>query len=380
MGGEQGGGYGERLWLDIVFEKLSFVHLLRWSSGWAPWPIGWVIICLGSWLQEERKGGMEGLLRGFKLRSQSETRHKKLMEEKSAEPVMDGVTFYVKYLGSSPVDRPSGEEATSGAIKTIIAMARKHDRKVERVALTISLRGIKVVEVAGGACILDFSIYRVSYCSADLTYDHVFAFIVTNREGSLACHAFLCPKRKVAQADTLTIAQAFNLAFKVWEATQEKRRARDCLECSCQRRRRGRRRTAEERNIEKDREGPAEQIRSDGAEVVEAPLIDLSSPRDDQEEEEEDMLVSFTQLARRRSPLPILRGVSNGQPAQRFLPHILTSSDSGGISKALSAPTLCCSQTKTKTTTRSPFWKGKHSTPKTSRDVNSLEPCLCPNG
>ena len=31
----------------------------------------------------------------------------------------------------------------------------------------------------------------------------------------MECHAFLCPKRKVAQAATLTIAQAFNLAFKV---------------------------------------------------------------------------------------------------------------------------------------------------------------------
>ena len=29
-------------------------------------------------------------------------------------------------------------------------------------------------------------VLRVSYCSADLTYDHVFAFIVTNRNFSLS--------------------------------------------------------------------------------------------------------------------------------------------------------------------------------------------------
>ncbi len=39
------------------------------------------------------------------------------------EPVIDGVPFYAKYLGSSLVQKPSGEEATSEAIKTIIAMA-----------------------------------------------------------------------------------------------------------------------------------------------------------------------------------------------------------------------------------------------------------------
>ena len=31
----------------------------------------------------------------------------------------------------------------------------------------------------------------------------MFAFIVTNLDSSLECHAFLCPKRKVAQAATL---------------------------------------------------------------------------------------------------------------------------------------------------------------------------------
>ena len=112
-----------------------------------------------------------------------------------------------RYLGHTLVDQASGEEATSGAIRTILAMAKKQDKKLERVALTISLRGIRVVQVNTGETRIDFSIYRVSYCSADITYDHVFAFIATAHNSSLECHAFLCPKRKVAQAATLTIAQ-----------------------------------------------------------------------------------------------------------------------------------------------------------------------------
>ena len=113
----------------------------------------------------------------------------------------------VRYLGHTLVDQASGEEATSGAIRTIIAMAKKQDKKLERVALTISLRGVRVVQINTGETHIDFSIYRVSYCSADITYDHVFAFIATAHNSSLECHAFLCPKRKVAQAATLTIAQ-----------------------------------------------------------------------------------------------------------------------------------------------------------------------------
>ena len=66
----------------------------------------------------------------------------------------------VRYLGSTLVDQPTGEESTSKAIKTISAMVKKQDRKLERVALTISLRGIKMETVATGTANLDFSIYR----------------------------------------------------------------------------------------------------------------------------------------------------------------------------------------------------------------------------
>ena len=40
-------------------------------------------------------------------------------------------------------------------------------------------------------------ICRISYCSADAHYDHVFAFIATNDKDELECHAFLCAKRKI---------------------------------------------------------------------------------------------------------------------------------------------------------------------------------------
>ena len=76
---------------------------------------------------------------------------------------------------------------------------------------------------------------------ADPTYDHVFAFITEVATNELQCHAFLCPKRKIAkvnfqpfkyftvrfplhQAATLTIAQGFSLAYQSWQmATREQR-------------------------------------------------------------------------------------------------------------------------------------------------------------
>ena len=38
---------------------------------------------------------------------------------------------------------------------------------------------------------------RISYCSADATFTHVFAFIAVNRAECLQCHAFLARKQKI---------------------------------------------------------------------------------------------------------------------------------------------------------------------------------------
>lgn len=62
--------------------------------------------------------------------------------------------------------------------------------------------------------------FRISYCSADATYDHVFAFIGTNANETLECHAYLCPKRKMAQVVTLTVARTFNSAYESWQKSQ----------------------------------------------------------------------------------------------------------------------------------------------------------------
>ena len=124
--------------------------------------------------------------------------------------------------------------------------------------MTISLSGVTVREQEALQCLLDLSIDRcchehylpkelilifsISYCSADPTYDRVFAVLCTDGDGA-ACHAFLTHKKKMvrssldhvgyvdyvdpdhvdqdlrlfpqAQAATLTIAQAFNLAYEL---------------------------------------------------------------------------------------------------------------------------------------------------------------------
>lgn len=163
--------------------------------------------------------------------------------EELVESSDEAITYIVKYIGQTTVKSSRSEETTSSAVKKIISKANK---KLQRVALAISPKGIEMSDHITGENLLQVSIYRISYCSADASHSHVFAFIEScptseegkttdqaeaeknaftgveneNEEGKLICHAFLCQKRKMAQTVTLTVARSFERAYQVWQNLQ----------------------------------------------------------------------------------------------------------------------------------------------------------------
>lgn len=190
----------------------------------------------------------------FKSIWKNSSKHKKLCEElalansirdfsENHDELEDGsseaISYSVKYLGNTPVPTPRSENATAEAVKTIITAA-KGNKKLQRVSLSISPKGIEMVDTGTGETLLQVSIYQISYCSADANHDHVFAFVgctlgseaevkemcfrrtaeEINLEGPLVCHAFLCQKRKMAQTVTLTVARSFERAFQIWQSKQ----------------------------------------------------------------------------------------------------------------------------------------------------------------
>ncbi|KAJ3608752.1 hypothetical protein NHX12_023282 [Muraenolepis orangiensis] len=158
--------------------------------------------------------------------SWSAGRHKKLPENwtDTRETILEGMTFNLRHLGMTLVDQPKGEELSTAAVKRIVATAKASGKKPPKVSLKVSPQGI-VLHDRLTNCLLDtVTIYRISYCTADKHHDKVFAYIAQNTiNGTLECHAYLCSKRKEAQAVTLTVAQAFRLAFELWQAAKEER-------------------------------------------------------------------------------------------------------------------------------------------------------------
>ncbi|MCI4395409.1 hypothetical protein PGIGA_G00180010 [Pangasianodon gigas] len=159
-------------------------------------------------------------------------KHQKLPENwtDTRETLVDGMTFNLRYMGMTLVDQPKGEDVSAAAIKRIIATAKAGGKKLLKVALTVSPQKMLIYDRVSNQLIEHISIYRISYCTADKMHDKVFAYIAQNQQNeTLECHAFLCAKKKVAQAVTLTVAQAFNVAFESWQLDREEKEQKSGL-------------------------------------------------------------------------------------------------------------------------------------------------------
>ncbi|CAG2112175.1 unnamed protein product [Medioppia subpectinata] len=207
---------------------------------------------------------MAAILRTFGIKK---SKHKKLPEDWTdcKAPVIEGITFYCKYLGSTAIEEPSSDVLTAEAIKRIIQMAKASGKKLRHVSINVKPIGISANDSNSGEQLFNLSIYRISYCSADATFDRVVAFIATNANETHECHAFLTPKRKIAEATALTISQAFSIAFDKWKQISN----------NADERRTNRSIDPQNKAINKeDKTGPVVPTRQA---LNETPLIDLSS-------------------------------------------------------------------------------------------------------
>ncbi|XP_048059787.1 low density lipoprotein receptor adapter protein 1b isoform X2 [Megalobrama amblycephala] len=181
-----------------------------------------------TFIMDALKSAGRAIIRSPSLAKQSwiSGKHKKLPENwtDTRETLLEGMVFQLKYLGMTLVEEPKGEELSAAAVKRIVATAKAGGKKLQKVTLKVSPRGIVLYDSASNQLIENVSIYRISYCTADKMHDKVFAYIAqSQRNETLECHAYLCTKRKVAQAVTLTVAQAFRVAFEFWQAAKEEK-------------------------------------------------------------------------------------------------------------------------------------------------------------
>ncbi|XP_068617871.1 low density lipoprotein receptor adapter protein 1-like [Battus philenor] len=130
----------------------------------------------------------------------------------------------VRYAGVVPVERAASAPATAHAVRSALHTVKSSNKKLQRVNLDISARGILVTDFETQESVLSVSIYRISYCSADAANARVFAVVegkkTSGADESHVVHVFVCARGKQARALALSLAHAFNDAYQAWQSNQ----------------------------------------------------------------------------------------------------------------------------------------------------------------
>ncbi|XP_048002079.1 PTB domain-containing adapter protein ced-6 isoform X2 [Leguminivora glycinivorella] len=134
------------------------------------------------------------------------------------------VAYLVKFLGCTTVDQPKGIEVVKEAIKKLQFTQQlkkseaKDAAKCRKVEITISVDGVAIQEPRSNNIMYQFPLHRISYCADDKGAKKYFSFIAKHggeANGHVEKHeCFVFISTKLASEITLTIGQAFDLAYR----------------------------------------------------------------------------------------------------------------------------------------------------------------------
>ncbi|XP_051882996.1 PTB domain-containing engulfment adapter protein 1-like isoform X1 [Pristis pectinata] len=126
------------------------------------------------------------------------------------------IPYNVKFLGNAEVEQPKGTEIVKDAVRKLKFarhIKKSEGQKTPKVELQISIYGVKILDSKTKEILHNCQLHRISFCADDKTDKKIFTFICKDAESNKhMCYVF--DSEKCAEEITLTIGQAFDLAYK----------------------------------------------------------------------------------------------------------------------------------------------------------------------
>lgn len=126
------------------------------------------------------------------------------------------IPYNAKFLGSTEVEQPKGTEVVKDAVRKLKFarhIKKSEGQKTPKVELQISIYGVKILEPKTKEVLHNCQLHRISFCADDKTDKRIFTFICKDSESNKhLCYVF--DSEKCAEEITLTIGQAFDLAYR----------------------------------------------------------------------------------------------------------------------------------------------------------------------
>ncbi|CAG0883893.1 unnamed protein product [Darwinula stevensoni] len=131
------------------------------------------------------------------------------------------------FLGCTEVDQPKGIEVVKEGIRKLtfnqqLKKAEGSSSKPPKVELTISVDGVAIQEPKTKEIMYQYPLHRISYCADDKAEKRFFSFIAKESSSTEKHTCFVFVSDKLAEEITLTIGQAFDLAYRRFLESQGK--------------------------------------------------------------------------------------------------------------------------------------------------------------
>uniref|UniRef100_A0A3B1K676 PTB domain-containing engulfment adapter protein 1 n=1 Tax=Astyanax mexicanus TaxID=7994 RepID=A0A3B1K676_ASTMX len=125
------------------------------------------------------------------------------------------IAYNAKFLGNTEVEQPKGTEVVRDAVRKLKFqrhIKKSEGQKIPKVELQISIYGVKILEPKTKEVQHNCQLHRISFCADDKTDKRIFTFICKDSESNK--HLCYVSQQRNAEEITLTIGQAFDLAYK----------------------------------------------------------------------------------------------------------------------------------------------------------------------
>uniref|UniRef100_A0A224XPC1 Putative cell death protein 6 n=2 Tax=Panstrongylus TaxID=65342 RepID=A0A224XPC1_9HEMI len=135
------------------------------------------------------------------------------------------IAYLVKFMGNTEVDQPKGIDIVKEGIRKLKfnqQLKKSEGSKIPKVELTISIDGVAIQEPKTKRIMHQYPLHRISYCADDKGEKKFFSFIAKDCPDSERHMCFVFVSDKLAEEITLTIGQAFDLAYKRFVETSGK--------------------------------------------------------------------------------------------------------------------------------------------------------------
>lgn len=143
-----------------------------------------------------------------------------VLETENKDPFVQGINFSAHYLASVDVQSKQDSPEVQEKVKTVCIDTALKKRKV---CITVKSNSLQVTDLSSKVTDT-YPIFLVAYCGGHPEFEDVFFFIQkTKLDQQLSAEVFKLSDAQRVRAVTMTVAKAFNIAFKAWTTKKRQR-------------------------------------------------------------------------------------------------------------------------------------------------------------